>query len=69
MATIGFMMRGQALLLLGILVGLGILVALAAGVKEEAPFDLFLLVWTYSPGYCIKQAAKGERERCTETPV
>ena len=41
---------------------LGILVGLAAGVKEEAPFDLFLLVRSYSPGYC-------KTAECTVAPV
>ncbi|GAB4819655.1 hypothetical protein N2152v2_006701 [Parachlorella kessleri] len=45
-----------ALLLLCNLVGLALV---AAGVKEEAPFDLFLLVRQYSPGYC--QTTKCDR--------
>ena len=56
MPAVGTMMARQALLLLGILVGL------AAGVKEEAPFDLFLLVRSYSPGYC-------KTAQCTVPPV
>ena len=63
MATSSAILRRQPLLLLSILVGL----AAGQGVKEEAPFDLFLLVWTYSPGYCIKQAAK--KDPCTVKPV
>ncbi|GAB4814804.1 hypothetical protein N2152v2_001850 [Parachlorella kessleri] len=51
-------MPKPALQLFGIL----LLVGLAAGVKEDAPFDLFLLVWTYSPGFCMK-------EKCTVDPI
>ncbi|GAB4814803.1 hypothetical protein N2152v2_001849 [Parachlorella kessleri] len=35
---------------------LGILVRLAAGAEED-PFDLFLLVRTYSPGFCKKESS------------
>lgn len=46
-------------LLLLCLVGLALV---AAGVKEEAPFDLFLLVRQYSPGYC-------QTTKCEASPV
>ena len=52
MPAVGTTMPWQALL--------GILVGLAAGVK--APFDLFLLVRSYSPGYC-------KTAECTVAPL